>query len=101
MVDMLKNLDWAKVPDSFKPYVQRFLDLIKDEPWVFGIPVGVERTFLSEVGLERRADPCRRHGAHGAARPRGRRRIPRSAGNQPRAHPRAATDDGVSVGRSG
>lgn len=54
MVEMLKNIDWARVPDSFKPYVQRFLDLIKDEPWVFGIPVGGERTFLSEVGLELR-----------------------------------------------
>jgi hypothetical protein len=42
------------VPEAFKPYVQRFLDLIKDEPWVFGIPVGGERTFLSEVGLELR-----------------------------------------------
>jgi methyltransferase (TIGR00027 family) len=54
MVDMLRNIDWASVPDSFKPYVQRFLDLIKDEPWVFGIPVGGERSFLSEVGLELR-----------------------------------------------
>jgi methyltransferase (TIGR00027 family) len=54
MVEMLKNIDWATVPDSFKPYVQRFLDLIKDEPWVFGIPVGGERSFLSEVGLELR-----------------------------------------------
>jgi methyltransferase (TIGR00027 family) len=54
MVDMLKNIDWATVPDSFKPYVQRFLDLIKDEPWVFGIPVGGERAFLDEVGLELR-----------------------------------------------
>ena len=54
MVEMLKNIDWARIPDSFKPYVQRFLDLIKDEPWVFGIPVGGERTFLSEVGLELR-----------------------------------------------
>ena len=54
MVEMLKNLDWAKVPDSFKPFVQRFLDLIKDEPWVFGIPVGGERSFLSEVGLDLR-----------------------------------------------
>jgi methyltransferase (TIGR00027 family) len=52
MVEMLKNIDWARVPDAFKPYVQRFLDLIKDEPWVFGIPVGGERTFLNEVGLE-------------------------------------------------
>jgi methyltransferase (TIGR00027 family) len=54
MIDMLGNIDWAMVPDSFKPYVQRFLDLIKDEPWVFGIPVGGERTFLSDVGLELR-----------------------------------------------
>jgi methyltransferase (TIGR00027 family) len=54
MVEMLRNIDWAKVPDSFKPYVQRFLDLIKDEPWVFGIPVGGERSFLSEVGLDLR-----------------------------------------------
>ena len=54
MVDMLRNIDWAKVPDSFKPYVQRFLDLIKDEPWVFGIPVGGEQAFLSECGLELR-----------------------------------------------
>jgi methyltransferase (TIGR00027 family) len=54
MVDMLKNIDWARVPESFKPYVQRFLDLIKDEPWVFGIPVGGEKAFLSEVGLELR-----------------------------------------------
>ena len=54
MVEMLKHIDWARVPDSFKPFVQRFLDLIKDEPWVFGIPVGGERSFLSEVGLELR-----------------------------------------------
>jgi methyltransferase (TIGR00027 family) len=54
MVEMMKNIDWASVPDAFKPYVQRFLDLIRDEPWVFGIPVGGERTFLGEVGLELR-----------------------------------------------
>ena len=54
MVDMLRNIDWARVPDAFKPYVQRFLDLIKDEPWVFGVPVGGERAFLSDTGLELR-----------------------------------------------
>jgi len=54
LIDMLKNLDWATVPEAAKPYVQRFLDLIKEEPWVFGIPVGGERTFLEEVGLELR-----------------------------------------------
>lgn len=54
MVDMLSNIDWARVPDAFKPYVQRFLDLIKDEPWVFGVPVGGERAFVTETGLELR-----------------------------------------------
>lgn len=54
MIDMLGNIDWARIPDAFKPYVHRFLDLIKDEPWVFGIPVGGERAFLQEVGLELR-----------------------------------------------
>jgi methyltransferase (TIGR00027 family) len=54
MVDMLRNIDWARVPDSFKPYVQRFLYLIKDEPWVFGIPAGGEKAFLNECGLELR-----------------------------------------------
>jgi methyltransferase (TIGR00027 family) len=54
MIDMLRNINWSTVPDSFTPYLQRFLDLIKDEPWVFGIPVGGERAFLDEVGLELR-----------------------------------------------
>jgi hypothetical protein len=60
MIDMLRNIDWTRVPDSFKPYVQRFLELIKDEPWVFGIPVGGERTFLSEVGRSGRGADHRR-----------------------------------------
>jgi methyltransferase (TIGR00027 family) len=51
MIDMIANIDWARVPDAAKPYLQRFLDLIKDEPWVFGLPVGGEREFLSELGL--------------------------------------------------
>jgi methyltransferase (TIGR00027 family) len=52
MVDMLRSIDWARVPESFKPYVERFLELIKDEPWVFGIPVDGERTFLRDAGLD-------------------------------------------------
>ena len=54
MIDMLARLDPATVPEASKPYVQRFLDLIKDEPWVFGMPVGGEREFLSGLGLELR-----------------------------------------------
>jgi methyltransferase (TIGR00027 family) len=54
VIDMLRNINWATVPDSFKPMAQRFLNLIKDEPWVFGIPVDGERAFLGDAGLELR-----------------------------------------------
>ena len=54
MIDMLARLDPANVPEVSKPFVQRFLDLIRDEPWVFGLPVGGEREFLAECGLELR-----------------------------------------------
>jgi O-methyltransferase involved in polyketide biosynthesis len=54
MIDMIAQIDMAAVPEAAKPYLQRFLDLIKDEPWVFGLPVGSEREYLGEVGLELR-----------------------------------------------
>ena len=54
MIDMLARIDWANVPEAAKPFLKRFLDLIKDEPWVFGLPVGGEREFLGEFGLELR-----------------------------------------------
>lgn len=54
MIDMIANLDWATVPEAAKPFVKRFMDLIKDEPWVFGLPVGGEREYLGELGLELR-----------------------------------------------
>jgi methyltransferase (TIGR00027 family) len=54
MVDALMRIDWAKVPESAKAFVQRFLDMIKDEPWLFGMPADGEREFLGEVGLELR-----------------------------------------------
>jgi hypothetical protein len=34
--------------------VQRFLTLISDEPWLFGLPVEGEQAFLRELGLELR-----------------------------------------------
>jgi hypothetical protein len=32
--------------------MERFLDMIRDEPWLFGIPFGGEKAFLAEQGLE-------------------------------------------------
>ena len=52
MIDMISAIDMDKVPASAKPFVERFLDLIKDEPWVFGIPLGTVNEFLRECHLD-------------------------------------------------
>jgi O-methyltransferase involved in polyketide biosynthesis len=54
MIDMIARIDMANVPEAAKPFVQRFLNLTRDERWVFGIPVGGEREFLGEFGLDLR-----------------------------------------------
>jgi methyltransferase (TIGR00027 family) len=54
MIDMIAAIDLAKVPPAAKAFVQRFVDLTRDEPWVFGFPIGGERDFLREVDLELR-----------------------------------------------
>ena len=54
MIDMIAHIDMANVPEAAKPFVQRFLNLTRDEPWVFGLPVGGEREFLRELGLDLR-----------------------------------------------
>src|SRR5947209_9076045 len=51
MIDMIARIDMANVPEVAKPFVERFLKLTKDEPWIFGVPVGAEREFLREFGL--------------------------------------------------
>jgi methyltransferase (TIGR00027 family) len=54
MVDGIKHIDLAAVPPMARPSLERFLDLIKDEPWLFGFPVGGEEQFLAELGLSLR-----------------------------------------------
>lgn len=54
MIDMIAAIDMATVPEAAKPFLERFLNLTRDEPWVFGLPVGGEREFLRELGLELR-----------------------------------------------
>jgi methyltransferase (TIGR00027 family) len=52
MIDMIAAIDFDKVPASAKPFLQRFMDLIRDEPWVFGIPLGAVNEFLREFHLD-------------------------------------------------
>ena len=54
MIDMIARIDLANTPAVAKPFVERFLNLIKDEPWVFGIPVDGEHEFVAALGLELR-----------------------------------------------
>ena len=54
MIDMIAKADPATTPKAARPFLERFLNLIKDEPWVFGVQVGRERELLAECGLELR-----------------------------------------------
>ena len=54
MIDMIARIDMATVPEAAKPFVERFLKLTRDEPWIFGLPVGREREFLNDLGFELR-----------------------------------------------
>jgi methyltransferase (TIGR00027 family) len=52
MVDMIARIDLNNAPAGARPFLQRFLDLTRDEPWLFGVPTGAEREFLAEFGLD-------------------------------------------------
>lgn len=54
MVDFLASGNLDTIPEAARPGFQRFLNLLKDEPWLFGIPVDGERAFFEGTGLELR-----------------------------------------------
>ena len=54
MVEGIKQINLAAVPPPARPSIERFLNLIKDEPWLFGFPVGGEREWLADTGMELR-----------------------------------------------
>lgn len=54
MVEGIKQINLAAVPPPARPSLERFLNLIKDEPWLFGFPVGGEKDWLADVGMELR-----------------------------------------------
>jgi hypothetical protein len=54
MVEFLARGNLDSIPAGARPGYQRFLNLLKDEPWVFGIPVDGEREFFAGTGLELR-----------------------------------------------
>ena len=52
MIDMIRKIDVTQLPAAARPLVQRFLDLTRDEPWIFGLPFGREREFMADLGLD-------------------------------------------------
>ena len=54
MIDFLATVNVDTIPAASRPYFERFKNLIKDEPWIFGVPVGGERDFVAGFGLELR-----------------------------------------------
>jgi methyltransferase (TIGR00027 family) len=52
MVEGIQRINLATLPPQARAYTERFLDMIRDEPWLFGIPLNEEKAFLAEQGLE-------------------------------------------------
>jgi len=51
MIDWLTNTEPHTLSRPAQAFVARFRNVLKDEPWLFGVPVGQEREFLAECGL--------------------------------------------------
>jgi len=54
MISGINAIDLEKMPPVARPQIQRILNLIRHEPWVFGIPLDTEKAFLEGLGLELR-----------------------------------------------
>jgi methyltransferase (TIGR00027 family) len=54
MVEGIKQIDLASIPPTARAGLERFLNLIRDEPWLFGFPVDGEKELLAELGLQLR-----------------------------------------------
>jgi hypothetical protein len=52
MVEGIRRIDLANTPPAARASMERFLDMVRDEPWLTGIPLDEERAFLAEVGLD-------------------------------------------------
>jgi methyltransferase (TIGR00027 family) len=54
IIEAIARIDLATAPAAAKAFLERFLKLTANEPWVFGLPMDGEREFLRECGLELR-----------------------------------------------
>jgi methyltransferase (TIGR00027 family) len=52
VIGALQHFDPVRLPEAARQSITNLLLLIRDEPWLFGFPVGKEREYLDEFGLE-------------------------------------------------
>jgi methyltransferase (TIGR00027 family) len=52
VVEGIQRIDLATLPAPARASTERFLDMIRDEPWLFGIPLDDEKSYLAALGLE-------------------------------------------------
>jgi methyltransferase (TIGR00027 family) len=51
MVAGIKSIDVMQAPEAARPFLQRFIHMIRDEPFEFGFPVGEESQYIEQLGL--------------------------------------------------
>ena len=54
MIEGLGKVDLGKIPPANRPPIERFMNMIRHEPWVFGIALDAEREFLAGLSLQLR-----------------------------------------------
>lgn len=52
LIASMQGIDVAKLPPAARKFVERFLHLIRDEPWRFGFPYRGERDYLEAFGFD-------------------------------------------------
>lgn len=52
MIAMIRNIDIDQVPAIARGFLQRFLDMVRDEPFQYGFPLGQEREAIESFGFE-------------------------------------------------
>lgn len=51
LIAMTRKLDLDRLPPAARAFAERFLHLVRDEPWLFGFPLGEERDYIESFGL--------------------------------------------------
>jgi O-methyltransferase involved in polyketide biosynthesis len=51
LIAMTKQINLERLPPAARAFAERFLHLVRDEPWEFGFPLGGESDYIERFGL--------------------------------------------------